>query len=169
MTTNGYRNHPAPPRIRHRTVENLTTPGTIYVANGSIAVFAFPCYYQEIHPPIRAHHHCKDWHDHVGRPSPNHPDHSCQPAHEFASWWTGMHEIDPIYPDYHHHPAHWRRHLRHYLDMRSLIPIHLTEEGYTEIEVTIKDKPEGITVRGWIDEYRDHVINVEFRRITSSA
>ena len=157
-----YRLDPKPPRPRHRTVENLTTPGTIYAANGSIATFAFPCYYQEIHPPIRAHHHCKDWHDHVGVPSPNHPDRSCQPYYEFASWWTEMHELDKGYPDYHHHPVHWRRRLRHFLDMRSLIPIHLLAEGYERVIIGIHDKPEGLEVKGWIDKRFDHVIKISF-------
>lgn len=162
MTIHGYRDHPAPPRPRHRTVENLTTPGTIYAANGSVATFAFPCYYQEIHPPIRAHRHCKDWHDHVGVPSPRHPDHSCQPYYEFASWWTGMHEIDPGFPDYHHHHNHWRRHLRHLLDMRSLIPIHLIDEGYENVYVAIHDKPSGLNAEGWIDQVHDNIIKVRF-------
>ena len=73
-----------------------------------------------------------------------------------------MHEIDHGYPDYHHHRVHWRRRLRHLLDMRSLIPIHLLEEGYENVYVAIHDKPSGLDAEGWIDPVRDNIIKVRF-------
>ena len=157
-----YHDLPHPKPHPHRTLENLTAPATVFITNGSIFNLALPCWYQEVHPPIRAHAHCKDWHDHVGVPSPHHPDHSCQPAWEFASWWTGMHDLDPLYPDFHGSPHHWRRHLRHLIDMHCLIPIHLIEEGYEKVYIAIKNKPEGLDAEAWIDKAHDHVIRIRF-------
>lgn len=157
-----------PPR-QNRTVEKLTTPGLLLIQNGSITDFAFPCWYQEAHPPIRAHLHCKDWHDHVGEPSPHHPDDSCQPYDEFAAWWTEAHEIDRRYPDYHNSPYHLRHAHRRLIDMRGLVPIHLGAEGYNKVYVSIKDKPSGLTAEGSIDPYHDHVIRVRFSAAIEEA
>lgn len=157
-----YHEHPHPPKPRQRTVENITTPATMYVANGSIAVFSFPCFYQIVHPPIKAHQHCKDWHDHRGEPTPNDPDHSCQPYYEFAAWWTEMHKMDYHYPDFHGSPHRWCHAIKPLIDMKSLVPIHLLKEGYEKVYVAVKDAPEGLLVDGWIDEARDHVIKCAF-------
>lgn len=62
-------NHP-PERRRH--LFDVATPVDIYVDNGTIARVEIPCSYVS--------HFCHDrkFHDHIGWPSPDHPDGSCQ-------------------------------------------------------------------------------------------
>jgi hypothetical protein len=72
-------------------------------------------------------------HDFYGQPTPNHPDHICQPHKEFVG--------DYFKP---HH----------------LYPIHLLEEGYDEVVVRTADAPEGFEASGYIDTDDDWVIRI---------
>lgn len=141
-----------------RTVQKTSTPGTIYLTNGEGCRLAFPCYYQEILPPVYVQHHCRDWHDHIGMPSPNHPDHICQ------DWEFAWHHRDGYGPTS-HHAIHRRyfddRHIcDNYLNMDSLAPIHLIDEGYERIFVQVSDSVSGLTAKGWIDEEDDWLIRI---------
>ena len=157
-----HHHHPHP----ERSAQDTATPSHLYAHNGTTARFAFPCWYQEVHPPIRAHHHNYHLHDYQGWPSPTHPDHICQlwsPDRHCCS--IGEHnECSP--------------HCRHYLDMRTITPIHLLEEGYTEVtiawihemvdeegnhyETSDTTPPDGITAVGYIDIDDDWVVRAEF-------
>lgn len=156
--------HPEP----NRSVQKVTTPSKFYMSNGTVFHLAYPCWYKEVHPPVRAVHHCGPWHDHVGQPSPNHPDHVCQP-HDFAHFWHDH--------SYHHnrnhnrygiqtwghsdhdcpHP-HW--HSRHLIDMCKLWPIHLIKEGYTDVDVSLTNKIEGFSISGIIDPDNDWIVRL---------
>lgn len=48
------------------------TECNIHMDNGTILRIAIPCYYGYVEP------HDQQWHDHIGWPSPGHPDTSCQ-------------------------------------------------------------------------------------------
>lgn len=152
----------------NRTAQKLVTPARFYITNGSTFDLGLPCWYREIHPPIRARHHCRDWHDHVGQPDPMHPDHVCQ-DYDFAS----VHCHQPEHPEHgprpghhpppyapHHHDIH--RHAFNRIDMAKLIPIHLLEEGYETVEVAFQPKISGLTAEAYIDEADDWVIRVHF-------
>ena len=149
----GYRinSHPKPkPR---RTAVDIATPAKLYVHNGTLAHFAFPCWYQEMHKPVPAHHHDHHWHDHVGWPSPDHPDHICQ-------LWA---------PDRHccsiGHRHECSRHCEHYIDMANVFPIHLREEGYSSALVKWatdnRQPPTGITATASIDTAEDWVVRLD--------
>lgn len=62
-------NHP-PERRRH--LFDVATPVDVYVDNGTIARLKVPCSY------VGVTHHDHKLHDHIGWPSPDHPDDSCQ-------------------------------------------------------------------------------------------
>ena len=139
----------------NRTVIDTTTPARFYITNGSTAMFAIPCYYQEIHKPVRAHIHNRHLHDHQGWPSPDHPDHICQ-------LWAP--DIKACKLGFHHECS---RTCKHYVDMDNLIPILLIDEGYTEISITLlTDKGERLNddrvfAYGFIDEDDQWVIRVQ--------
>lgn len=148
-----YRIHEHPrPVGPQRSIVDISTPIKVIVHNGTTANIAFPCWYQEIHRPIPAHHHDHHWHDYVGWPSPTHPDHCCQlwaPDRHCCS--IGMHhECSP--------------HCHHYIDYRNVFPIHLTEEGYTGAAVKWvtddRTAPTGITATALIDPDEDWVVRV---------
>lgn len=120
-----YRINTQPKPHGVRTVIDTTTPAHFYITNGSIAEFAIPCWYQEIHKPVRAHHHNHHLHDHQGWPAPDHPDHCCQ-------LWIPDVKICAL--GYHRECS---RHCEHYVDMSMLIPIHLKAEGYTMFSTTV--------------------------------
>lgn len=143
-----YRIGEPKPKKPNRTVQKLTTPSEIFVTNGSIADIAFPCWYQEIEHALRARRHCSHWHDHVGQPSPNHPDHVCQP-HDYA------HEHF-----HHHHKDHHFHDLHRYIDMATLTPIHLLKEGYSKVIISTSEKYEGLSLEGIIDEEEDWVVRL---------
>lgn len=44
---------------------------------------------------------------------------------------------------------------------KNLSPIHLTEEGYTRVEVIFDDQPVGLVATAYIDEEEDWVIRLE--------
>ena len=79
-------NHPhlRPTHHRQRAVNDATTPSRIYINNGTSTHVVVPCYYLN-RPEMWHDHH---WHDHVGWPSPNHPDHCCQkPFDRWGPFW----------------------------------------------------------------------------------
>ena len=142
------RPHPRP----QRSVTDVATPVRLTVSNGTIAHFAFPCWYQEVHPPVPAHPHDHHRHDYEGWPAPSHPDHCCQlwsPIRHMCSIGE-RHECSP--------------HCEHYVDLGKVFPIHLSEEGYSSIQVSWATEdgvaPEGLDVVGWIDEDDDWVVRV---------
>ena len=134
----------------NRTAQKTATPVRYFMQNGTTFNLAIPCWYKEIHKPIKAHHHCRAKHDHYGWPNPDHPDHSCQ-WHDFA--------IECHNPFRHHGECH---HHHHYIDMADLFPIHLTKEGYSKIIIAFDKELEGLEAEGYIDEKDDWVIRVDF-------
>lgn len=145
----GYRiNEHKPPKPR-RTVVDIATPTKVFVHNGVISEIAFPCWYQEVHPPIPAAHHNRRLHDHEGWPSPGHADHVCQlwiPSH--GKCLHGYRECSP--------------HCKHYIDYARVFPVHLLseDEGYTAAAVKWLDEHEGIEVTATIDPIEDWVVRV---------
>ena len=140
----------------NRTAQKTTTPSTYYMENGTTFNLAIPCWYKELHTPIRYHHHCRFKHDHHGWPEPRHPDHSCQP-HDF-----------PKIPCHNPERAHHHHH-HHYVDMASVFPIHLTSEGYDEITVVFSDPVEGLSSVAYVDESDDWVIRIFFSAFVEEA
>lgn len=145
-----------------RNMIDASTPANIYVQNGATASFAIPCFYIEVLPPKRAHFHDRCHHDHIGWPSPSHPDHICQPK-DFAHRHNCHHRSGfAAYSDEH------RGHHRRYIDPECMIPIHLYDEGYTEAFVT-GDFPDGISCRASIDRNEDWIVRVIFDVNTEEA
>lgn len=144
----GYRiqekKHPEP----RRDVQNTSSPSTVFIQNGTRFHYAIPCWYLIAEEPVRSHYHSREHHDHVGWPSPSHPDHICQ-DYEFAHS-CHAHEVK----GYHHDRC------RHYLDMQRLSPIHLLKEGYTDIDIAFDNKPDGLSAVGYIDNRRDWVVRI---------
>lgn len=124
----------------NRTVADTVTPMIKYIKNGATANFAFPCWYLEVAPPHKVQLHSKRLHDHYGWPSPRHNDHIHQP-------YELIHEMlhDPYIDEVHNHHE-YHGHVRSLIDMKKLIPIHLIEEGYTNVKVAFADTIEGLTV-----------------------
>lgn len=151
-----YRIDQPRPKPKRRTMQMTTTPGTMYMHNGCSADMAIPCWYMEVRKPIPAAPHDRMRHDMIGWPTPDHPDHCCQ------EW------------DFDRHHCRRTPHLKccppkceHFIDMRRLIPIHLSEEGYDGVSVTVLDssgKPAaGITAEGSIDETDDWIVRIRFK------
>ena len=86
-------------------------------------------------------YHCRDWHDFVGQPTPDHPDHVWQPPH------------------HHHHGHPWVNgpHCHTNIHKIRTIPIHLKEEGYDKFTIDF-DSPTGMTGTCQLDSKYDHVI-----------
>jgi len=146
-----YRIKPRPFPKPHRSLQDTATPGEVWVHNGCTADLAIPCWYLEVHPPIRLHPHDTHYHDHIGWPSPNHPDHICQR-------WA---------PDEHNLPFELRHETtrpRWLLDPKYIAPIHLLseDEGYSSVTVNWLSDHNGVTAVGWIDEVEDWVVRVRF-------
>lgn len=150
-----YRIDQPKPKPKHRSMQDLATPGTVLAHNGQSVDLAIPCYYMEIHPPVPARPHDRIRHDMLGWPWPNKPDQCCQ------EW------------DFDRHCCRRTPHMKccpprceHFLDMRKLIPIHLIDEGYESVDVFVldgeKNRPEGITAVGEIDEEYDNIIRIKF-------
>lgn len=157
-----YRDDMEPRHHHHarRTVVDIATPVKLYAHNGTTADFAFPCWYQEVRKPIKAHLHNRPMHDHLGWPDPERPDHSCQLwAPDLHRCMVGRHHTCPT-------------HCEMYIDMDGISPIHLLDEGYTGASVAwatkrqdgdewiIGEPPEGIDVEAWIDPDEDWVVRV---------
>lgn len=140
-----YRIKERPPHKPKRTMENLATPVTVFIQNGTKEHVAIPCWYVEVTPPIKAHPHSRQHHDHIGWPSPRHPDHICQAwdlAHSCCSFNRHKHRCD---------------HCEHFIDMDRMVPIHLLDEGYKSVKVVFKNAPSGLTATAKIDDSVDIV------------
>lgn len=145
----GYRIKEKQPHKPNRSMQDTATPSKIYMQNGTTAYLAIPCWYQEVKKPIPAHHHDRMHHDHVGWPSPNHPDHICQNwdfAHSCCSFNENKKHCDRCH---------------RYIDMSKLIPIHLTKEGYKSIVVAFDGAPNGLKATGHIDK-KDWIVRIVF-------
>lgn len=170
----GYRNDcDKHKHVPNRTIQKTTTPGTFYIVNGQEARLAFPCWYKEINPPAYAQHHCRDLHDHVGWPSPDHPDHSCQ-DHDFAYVrHFGCRDASHRHGIGSHHESSVTRgnvaydHCGDYVSLQNLHPIHLLAEGYKDITVQVGDTKSGLAAQGWIDEGEDWIVRVLFKAMIS--
>lgn len=149
----GYRIQEHRPPKPNRTMQGLTTPYRVYMENGQTVELAIPCFYQEVRPPIPVHRHCRPWHDHVGWPSPSHPDHSCQ-EWDFASDCStaaGRLEV---------HRACERE-----LDLARLVPVHFKEEysdvSFNAVATDEEGKDAGeITIKADLDDHDDWVVRV---------
>lgn len=130
-----------------RTTVDITTPMRIFVHNGTLATFAFPCWYQEVHPPIPAHLHDRHLHDYHGWPNPRHPDHICQLWIPNRGCMHGR-ECSPK--------------CERYIDYSKVVPIHLLSEyeGYTGAEVAWVEKPDGVDATAEIDQDEDWVVKL---------
>lgn len=153
----GYRIQEKPKPKPHRNVEGTATASTVFVQNGAIFNYAIPCFYVVVERPERAHCHNRTHHDHVGWPSPNHPDHICQS-------WDFAHSRCSRYTDRHH-----CGHCADFIDMGMLRPIHLHKEGYMSISVALDDAPEGVRVDGYIDTKRDWIVRMRVAAETDAA
>ena len=73
----GYRLPDNPPDMRPR-LHDAATQSVITIDNGTISRIMISCHY------AHEEHHDRMMHDHVGWPSPGHPDESCQlpPGHD---------------------------------------------------------------------------------------
>ena len=132
-----------------RTMQGTATPARWFVQNGTVLHMAVPCWYKVIEPPVPAHPHCRPWHDHVGWPSPRHPDHVCQRwdfAHSCCSFDEKKRECD---------------HCHMYLDMSRLLPIRLRREGYTGAEVALDNPPSGLSASASIDADKDWIVRID--------
>lgn len=177
----GYRlQEPRPPKPR-RNVVDLATPMRLFIHNGAIGHFAFPCWYQEVLRPEPAMIHDRRLHDHIGWPDPRHPDHICQAQVQHL----GPRELRPPHRRPHHvcrfalEPSKCNhkggcKSCRHYLDARTVFPIHLGRsnndvngEGYTNFYVVIVDHhgeivPSSvINARAYVDESEDWVVRLD--------
>lgn len=144
----GYRIEDKKPREPRRDVQGAASPSTVFIQNGSTLEYAIPCWYLIAEEPLRSHCHSRQLHDHIGWPSPTKPDHICQD-------WEFAHSCRAHKVKGHHHD-----HCKRYLDMEKLHPIHLTEEGYSNIEIVFNNKPEGFNATGYIDEKRDWIVRI---------
>ena len=140
--------HPVP----QRSAVDITTPVKLYVHNGTISNFAFPCWYQEVLPPVPAIRHNRELHDHHGWPNPTHPDHICQLwIPEKGHCIHGFSECKP--------------HCKHFIDYKKVHPIHLLSEyeGYDPhpiIAFANEDSDDKIRIYGEIDEVEDWVVRL---------
>lgn len=147
----GYRVKEHPKPHPHRDVKDVTTPIKLFVHQGALVHFAFPCWYQEVHKPVEAYPHNSRLHDHRGWPGPTKPDHVCQhwiPKDPHCRLGC----TDECSP-----------HCRMFLDLRSLVPIHLKKEGYKEI-VAFLDGSEDYGqnyVNAYIDGLDDWVVRLD--------
>lgn len=133
------------PRPVRRVLQDTATKNRTYVQNGATANLAVPCWYMEVRHPQHTHLHDREWHDHIGWPDPQHPDASCQDAYHLR---TAPFRACPDGPG----TKGWRSFHR-YLDLSTCFPVHLEEEGYSEVEVAFADKPQGLSGHGEIDDF----------------
>lgn len=134
-----------------RVLHDVATQNRTFVQNGATAHIAIPCWYVEVKRPERVFPHDREMHDHLGWPEPNRPDQSCQDAYHLSHLpWA-----------YHDQEQQWRK-VNRYLDMSKCIPIHLLEEGYSEVEVAFANPPAGLGAEGAIDKEQDWVVRFSF-------
>lgn len=146
---NGYRIDAPRPKPKRRTLQKMSTRGTVYVADGTTASLAIPCYYMEMHRPIPAAPHDRMRHDMLGWPTPDKPDSCCQE-------WDFVNSCCRRTPHMECCPPH----CEHFIDMRKLFPIHLKDEGYTSLEVEIVDAPDGLVATAGLDPDDDWIVRV---------
>lgn len=104
---------------RRAQIFDIATKSDILVDNGTITRISIPCFYHRgKRPPVR---HSRMMHDHVGWPSPDSPDRSCQLPVPTRPCPPLPEEID------------------------------LPGEGYESIEIAFHDAPEGLSATGVID------------------
>lgn len=137
-------------------MQDTATPGAIYVHNGCTANLAIPCWYMEVHPPVPAKPHDRVRHDMLGWPWPDKPDGSCQ-EWDFD---RGCCRRTP-------HMKRCPPECEHFIDLRRMFPIHLSEEGYGDVSVNVVDSEgsaliEGITATASIDDVDDWIVRVLF-------
>lgn len=125
-----------------RILQDTATRNATYVQNGATANLAIPCWYHIIRHPQHTHVHDREWHDHIGWPNPASTDKSSQDAYLLKNA-----------------PYHYKEdregwtHAGRYIDLSQFYPIHLEQEGYTDVEVAFANPPEGLTAIGHIDDY----------------
>lgn len=149
-----YRTHKEPRPHAERIAADISTPVRLIVHNGVTANFAFPCWYQVIHGPIKMFPHDVMVHDHIGWPQPSHPDRSCQLwAPDIHCYIRGAeHDCPPG--------------CRMYLDYDNILPIHLLSdaEGYNSASVAWatedREAPDGIVATAEIDPNEDWVVRL---------
>ena len=140
----GYRKlEDKPHHHNNRYTQNISVPSDVWMENGSTIDLAFPCFYRIPCQPQPRVHHCRDWHDFVGQPTPDHPDHVFQPPH------------------HHHHGHPWVNgpHCNTITKKCKTIPIHLTDEGYDKFTIDF-DSESGITGTCKVDDKLDHILRV---------
>lgn len=146
----GYRIDAPRPKPKRRTMQKTSTRGTVYVADGTTAHLAIPCYYMEMHRPIPAEPHDRMRHDMLGWPTPDKPDSCCQE-------WDFANSCCRRTP----HMKCCPPHCEHFIDMRRLFPIHLLDEGYTDFEVEMIAAPGGLSASASVDPVDDWVVRVD--------
>ena len=136
-------------------MQDTATPAKVFVHNGTTADLAIPCWYQEIHPPVRMKSHDRPYHDHIGWPAPGQPDRSCQLFEPFEAGFSP----EPRYTYMGGHPP-----VRKLVDMSRVYPIHLTseDEGYGKARVSFIGDHDGITATASIDADQDWIVRVRF-------
>lgn len=151
----GYRMAPPPPPKNRRTFQDTATPSRVYAHNGTTVALAIPCWYQEVHWPIRMQPHNRPLHDHMGWPNPGFPDRSCQLYEPFEAGYP---------PEPPHTTMGGRPPVRKLLDMTKVFPIHLSSEyeGYNAVRVSFIDDHDGITASAEIDSEQDWIVRVNF-------
>ena len=145
-----YRIDEPRPRPKQRSMQDVITPGTVVMTRGVTTHLAIPCFYQEAHFPVHAHPHDRMRHDMLGWPTPEHPDHVCQ------EW------------DFDRHCCRRTPHMKfcpptceRFVDLGRLFPVHLTKEGYTEVNVMFEDNAETFEYDAYIDEEDDWIVRVD--------
>lgn len=151
----GYRLFDKKPKPPRRTMQDTITPTKVYAHNGTTVDLAIPCWYQEIHLPVRMQPHDRPMHDHVGWPNPRSRDRSCQLYEPFEAGCPP----EPLHTEMGGHPP-----VHKLIDMRQLVPIHLTSdyEGYSSARVSFIGSHEGITGEASIDSEQDWIVRVVF-------
>lgn len=145
----GYRIDAPRPKPKRRTMQKTSTRGTVYVANGTTADLAIPCYYMEMHRPIPAEPHDRMRHDMLGWPTPDKPDSCCQE-------WDFANSCCRRTP----HMKCCPPHCENFVDMRGLLPIHLKDEGYTHFEIEMTNPPTGLKADAYLDPDDDWIVRV---------
>lgn len=141
-----------------RVLQDVTTQNRTFIQNGAHAHIAIPCWYMEIRHPQHTYIHDREWHDHIGWPTPTNPDHSSQDAYHIKG---APYQYDTA-------RGGWRNIFR-YLDMSQCHPIHLLKEGYKTVEIAFANKPEGLNASGYIDPNQDWVVRFDINPMCDSA
>lgn len=139
----GYRIQEKPDLPKTRQASTASTPASLVMHNGTIAHFAFPCWY--IMAPKPPYDEMPPYHeiDHLGWPDPSHPDSSYQ--HE-AFCHDGFTVLKDAY------------------DLDLMRPIRLLREGFDGVRIVWANKerkaPEGLDLSVSIDDKDDWVVRL---------